>query len=381
MLLFAYWRHITGFTLGLSTMLGVPAVCPAQEKSLEQSSTQATSLNNNQSPRDFDLSAEETVGFELQFPAMGTLVQLKTFATSKAEVEAGFSAAQRRVQEIAKTLTDYDSDSETRQLSQSAVDSPQQVSADLWAVLNASDEWYQKTEGRFDSSLGSLTRLWRKYRRARRIPEADLVHSALQDSGWNHVQLDANGHTIQFSKAGIALDFGGIGKGYIVDEAFGVLLEHGLPQSLVNISGNMRLGTAPPNRDGWKIEVAPVEASGKPIQRLALSECSIATSGDLWQFIEIDGVRRSHILDPKTGFGVPGPISATVITKHAIDADALATAACILPTEQAIELCEQQKASCLVAQRQGGKLRIARSAAFPSPLEPNSKESSPGSRN
>ncbi|MFN3193391.1 MAG: FAD:protein FMN transferase [Aureliella sp.] len=351
--------------------------CLAQRNQSENASSQSAQETRVLNAADAKADGQVAlVGFELQFPAMGTLVQLKTFARSESEVERGFNAAQRRVLEIANTLTDYDPESETRQLSQLAVESPQNVSADLWAVLTASDDWYRRTDGHFDSSLGSLTRLWRKYRRVRRVPNSEAVQTALQNSGWKYVRLDPSAKTLKFARANVFLDFGGIGKGYIVDEAFRVLVEHDLPQSLVNISGNMRMGTAPPNRNGWNIEVAPIEANpksekegaaGEPLQRLELCDCSIATSGDLWQYIEINGVRHSHILDPQTGYGVPGPISATVIAQRAMDADALATAACILPKAKAITLCQNSDAACLVARRVGKELQVDRSTTFPQP--------------
>lgn len=299
-----------------------------------------------------EAAEREIQGFELSFPAMGTLVTLKAFHTERSEVETAFQAAQQRVHELAAILTDYDPASETRQLTQRAAGKPAAVSEDLWKVLEACDHWNQVTHGTFDASLGSVTRLWRSYRRSRKRPTQMEISQALELCGWQHVLLDTAGRTVEFDKPGIRLDFGGIGKGYIVDQAFGILQAHGLPMCLVNISGNMRAGQAPPNRQGWRIQIAPLEQGGKPLRNILLANQAIATSGDLWQFIEIDGQRRSHILDPQTGYGVIGPICATVIAGSATQADALATAACIADFDAMAEIAaEYEGVRILVADR------------------------------
>lgn len=326
------------YTLALVAVLGLQtAKLPAQ--STEQS-REATAVQ----------------GFEYKFPSMGTLVQLKAYTTSGDKAELAFKAAESRVAKIAQVLTDYDPNSETRILTEAAFQEWKPVSDDLWTVLAASDDWYKRSGGAFDSSLGQLTRLWRKYRRQnssgsrKRTPEKDDLHRALDQTGWRYVQLDPDKHSVKFSRQGVRLDFGAIGKGFAVDEAAKVLQQHGVESYLVNISGNMRLGDAPPSKEGWRVQVAGATKDAAPLRTLVLSQCAIATSGDLWQYIEIDGRRRSHILDPRTGIGVPGPIAATVVAPAAIDADALATIACVAPWEKLQCIVrEQRDVSVLVA--------------------------------
>lgn len=270
-------------------------------------------------------------GYEVAFPALGTLVEINVFSSDEGLVRRTIQSAEERTKAIEAVLTDYDPDSETSLLTKrAAMGSPVKVSADLWNVLAASDRWYRVSGGTFDASLGSLTHLWRGARRTGKPLSDDKQSEALERSGWKNVTLDSSSHSIEFSREGIKLDFGAIGKGYVVDEVFTVLQKAGLKQCLVNISGNMRAGDAPPDRGGWRIEISPLEKGQPPLRRLLLSNISIATSGDLWQFIVVDGQRRSHILDPRSGESVRGPIAATVIAETAMDADACATAVCVL---------------------------------------------------
>ncbi len=292
----------------------------------------AHSLAQQPSERSTSDSKDHTIeAYEARFPALGTLVEIKIFSADAELVGQTVKAAELRTKAIEATLTDYDPESEASSLTERALGEQFiGVSSDLWNMLAASERWYNISGGAFDASLGSLTRQWRSARRTKQPPTEEQRQQAFQRSGWSNVQLDADSKSVRFKRDGIRLDFGAIGKGYVVDEVFKLFYEAGLRQCLVNISGNMRFGDPPPEREGWRIEISPLEKGQPPLRRLVLKNTSIATSGDLWQFTLIDGQRHSHILDPRNGRSVLGPIAATIIAPSAADADACATAVCVL---------------------------------------------------
>src|SRR5690606_6896446 len=115
------------------------------------------------------------------------------------------------------------------------------------------------------------------------------IKSALTMTGWQHVRLERAARTVALDREGIQLDFGAIGKGYIVDRVFEDLVNRGITSCLVNISGNMRVGQAPPQRAGWRIGISPLEQGGEPLRQITVVDTAIATSGDLWQYMVIDG--------------------------------------------------------------------------------------------
>ncbi len=284
-------------------------------------------------------SNESISGYEFDFPALGTVVSIKVFASDQELVATAMRAAQARTQELEAILTDYDPDSETSRLTKSATGTDfVAVSPDLWNVLEASDRWYQLSHGAFDASIGSLSHVWRAERRTKKRASGEQLAAALQRSGWAHVHLRPQSTAVRFDREGLRLDFGAIGKGYIVDQIFHMLQDSGLTCCLVNISGNMRCGAAPPDRSGWRIAVAPLEQHQPALRHLVLINRAIATSGDLWQYVIVDGQRRSHLFDPRTGDSVTGPISATVLAATAADADACATALCVLGLSAAADL-------------------------------------------
>lgn len=283
-----------------------------------------------------------TEGYEQQFPSMGTLVTFQAFANDKEQVNQAFDAAQKEVERLVNIMSDYDPESELSKINQLAGTGQwSDVSPELWEVLEASDHWYQRTNGAFDASLGALTRMWRKARRQKEIPTPHHIETALQHCGWKHVELDRQQKRIRLTLAGMYLDLGAIAKGYIVDRAFQKLCDKGLKCCMVNAGGNLRCGDAPPNRLGWRIEISSLQEGEPPLRRIYLQHAAISTSGDLWQFMLIEGKRRSHILDARTGWGIEGPVSVSVIADTAQDADAASTSMCVLGRTRGLEVLSQ----------------------------------------
>jgi FAD:protein FMN transferase len=138
------------------------------------------------------------------------------------------------------------------------------------------------------------------------------------------------------------LDVGGIAKGYASEEAIKVLKREGVSSALVAGSGDVVVSDPPPGRAGWRIAVAPLKAEADETEgpTILLKNAAVSTSGDAEQFVEIDGVRYSHVLDPKTGLGLTERRSVTVIAREGITADGLDTAACILGPDKGLALIE-----------------------------------------
>ena len=158
------------------------------------------------------------------------------------------------------------------------------------------------------------------------------------------------------------LDLGGIAKGYAVDEALAVLAAADVTRALVDAGGDMRLGDPPPGKPGWRIGVAPLEADGPPSRRLSLSGVAVASSGDAWQYIEIDGTRYSHIVDPRTGLALTDHSSVTVVAPDGITADALASAVSVLGPEQGLKLIDATPGTAaLIVRAPHGKVEMYRS--------------------
>jgi thiamine biosynthesis lipoprotein len=124
------------------------------------------------------------------------------------------------------------------------------------------------------------------------------------------------------------LDLGGIAKGYILQEALRTLRAHGMTAALVEAGGDVVVGDAPPGKPGWKITTTGADPTFAQ-RTQSLTNAALATSGPTAQFVEIDGGRYSHIIDPRTGLGVTSNRMVSVMAEDAAIADAVATALCV----------------------------------------------------
>jgi thiamine biosynthesis lipoprotein len=273
---------------------------------------------------------------ELHMASSFTLV---AYAADEPVADAAFTAAFARIAVLDARLNDYNPDSELSRLSgRSPTTAQVPVSDDLWAVLDRAGQIARLTDGAFDVTVGPLTRLWRQARTRRRLAAPEATAAALAAVGHRHVTLDEATRGVALARPGMRLDLGGIAQGFAADEALRVLAAHGLERALVNASGDIACGLPPPGATGWRVGIAPPRGEGRPDVFLHLARRAISTSGDAHQSIEIDGVRYSHIVNPRTGVGLTRRSSATVVAADCTTADALATALCVLGPERGLDL-------------------------------------------
>lgn len=281
--------------------------------------------------------------FEFRQPHMGTTFRIVLYAPDEATAQKAAKAAFARVAELNRIMSDYLPDSELMRLCKKSGGAPVEVSADLFRVLKEAEAFAAQTDGAFDVTVGPLVRLWRRARRTRTLPSADELKRALARVDSRKVRLSATGRTVQLLLMGMLLDLGGIAKGYAADAALAVLRRHGVTRALVAAGGDIAVAAAPPGAAGWEIGIAPLKEPGAaPTHRLLLQNAAVSTSGDLYQAVEIDGTRYSHIVDPKTGLGLVGRRSVTVIAPNATTSDALATALCVLDRARGLKLVESR---------------------------------------
>jgi thiamine biosynthesis lipoprotein len=215
------------------------------------------------------------------------------------------------------------------------------VRDDLWRVLRAADRLSRQSDGAFDVTVGPLTKLWRRARRQKVLPDRGRLQSALDAVGYQLVSFDEQRRAVKLGRPQMQLDLGGIAKGYAVDEALRVLASRGIDRALVNGGGDLAVTAPPPGQSGWQIDTGTLDEK-TPGRRLEVHHAAVATSGDIWQFVEIDGVRYSHILNPHTGLGITRRCSVTVVAPTCMLADGLASAVSVLGPDAGIALVETQ---------------------------------------
>ena len=279
--------------------------------------------------------------FEFSEPHMGTTFRLIVYMHDEGEAKQASRAAFARVSELDNRLSDYKSTSELMQLCQKAGGPPTPVSEDLFRVLDYAQTVAKLSDGAFDVSVGPLTRLWRLARRTHQMPDADKLAKARDLVGYRNIKLDPAKHTVQLLKPGMQLDLGGIAKGYTGDAVLETLAKRKITNVLLAAGGDITVGDPPPGTKGWRIGIIPLENPEKtPSRFLILANQAVSTSGDAEQFVEIDGKRYSHIVDPRTGLGLVGRMSVTVIAPHGIQSDSLTKTVAVLGPEKGLPIID-----------------------------------------
>jgi thiamine biosynthesis lipoprotein len=269
--------------------------------------------------------------YEFQQPHMGTLFKLTLYATNALAARAAAEAAAARIEQLNSVMTDYDPESELMRLSRSPTNQPVPVSEDLFQVLAAAQRLAALSDGAFDVTVGPYVRHWRRARRTGQLPAPDVLARAAQSVGWQKLQLDPAKRTATLLAPDMQLDLGGIGKGWAADAALETLRQHGCPRAMVAASGDVALGEAPPNAKGWRVGLGvPGAADTRTTRELLLRHAAVSTSGDTEQFVELDGVRYSHIVNPLTGIGLTNQLQASIIAPRCAQTDVLATTVCVL---------------------------------------------------
>jgi thiamine biosynthesis lipoprotein len=274
---------------------------------------------------------------------MGTLFQVIFYAKDSTVANFWQKKAFARLDELNLIFSDYDDCSEITRLANAAgMNAFLRLSDDLWAVLAMSQDLAQQTEGAFDLSIGPLSKLWRKAFRQQQFPDSADLHVAQALCNFRNIELDQRHHAANLTKKGMRLDAGGIAKGYAVDVLFDLLKEAGFKHLLVIGGGDVRVGLPPPGKDAWTIASKISDADGKVQDgELFLSNTAISTSGDTYRFLEWNGQRYSHIIDPRTGLGLQHRMLFQIQGPSSTLCDGLATACSVLGKEKCEKVLEK----------------------------------------
>jgi thiamine biosynthesis lipoprotein len=289
--------------------------------------------------------------FSFSEQKMGSPLNIIFYAQDSLIANKQARACFKLVDSLNHIFSNYDSSSELTRINNNAGIAKNTASPLMWELLMKSKEAYIESNGAYNIAMGPLTQLWRIARRSKKFPTQLQIKKTLLLCDFNKIQLNELEHSIYLSAKGMQIDFGGIGKGYIAQKVVDFLNTQGIPESLVDAGGDIVLGNAPWDKKGWTVGVnQPEKADDLLPEKLQLHNLSVATSGDVYQFIENNGKKYSHIIDPATGYGVTSLRNVTVIANDGALADWLATACSILSIHQAKKLANTMHAELLITE-------------------------------
>ncbi len=262
-------------------------------------------------------------------------VELTFYAADRVAADRAAAAAFARIAELSAMMSDYalDPPSPLNRIAALAP-APVEVPPQLFAALELGVAAHALTDGAFDITAKPFVQLWRVSRRVGELPPAERLARARKFVGIAGLELDPEAGTARLARQGMWLDLGGVAKGLVGDEVVALLRARGFPRCRYHAGGDMVFGDPPPGEEGWLVEVPDLRVSGPDGAPKSLSfhiaSGAASVSGDVYRFVEIDGVRYSHVIDPRTGLGVTDHRIACVRGRRGADTDPLATAGLVM---------------------------------------------------
>lgn len=303
--------------------------------------------------------------FQYATEKMGSPFNLTFATTNQAKADEISKACFLLVDSLVHIFSDYDSLSELNNINHNAGIASVNISSRMLDLLLISQKAYHESKGTFNIAVGPLSKLWRGARKLKKFPNTNEVILAKQLTSFQLVEINADKKSVYLPLKGMHLDLGGLGKGYIAQLVLDYITGQGINQAMVDAGGKIVMSNPIGLNNSWKIGINLSESKTKLLDRqLAISNCAVATSGDIYQFMYYKGKKYSHIIDPNTGYGLHSQRNVTVIAKEGAEADWLATACSILPIKAAIALVESKNGGILIAVQKKQRIKYYRSKGF-----------------
>jgi len=262
-----------------------------------------------------------------QIPVMGTIAEIAVRHRDEHWAQKAIHAAFDELRRVDRTMTRFSPESEIGRLNGSAGRYAMPISDDTAAVLVAALGWAEASEGRFDPCLGRMSELW--HVGTRHVPPtADELMGAGPGNHYRSLEVERGGSVARASldRGNVAVDLGGIAKGYGVDLAAQALREQGISNALVNVGGDLVALGVDENEEPWRVGIRSPDHLDEVVEVLRVSDRAVATSGDYLQYFRYGGKVYHHLLDPRTGEPrSTGMRSITVEAANCMAADAAAT--------------------------------------------------------
>jgi thiamine biosynthesis lipoprotein len=263
--------------------------------------------------------------------SMACVYAIEVYGPDAAELPRLLEEAFDEVDRIDRLMSHYKADSPLSRINREAARHPVTVEPELFDFIARALRYNRDSQGAFDITVGPLMKAWGFFGGGGRMPSDAELSAARRHVGPGHVVLNRDERSIRFDEDGIELDLGGIAKGYAVDRAVRLLRERHVAAALVSAGGSTIYGLgAPPGREAWDVTVQDPIDSRKPARVVQLKDRAVSVAGSSEKSFESNGVRYSHIMDPRTGRPVQGILSVAVLTDTGTAGDALDDALFVL---------------------------------------------------
>ncbi len=258
------------------------------------------------------------------------------------------------VKRIENLISDWIPTTQISQVNKNAGIKPIQVDKEVFSLVERAIKISQITSGAFDISYASMDKIWKFDGSMKAMPTDEAIKKSVSKIGYKNIILDTKEQTIFLKKEGMKLGLGGIGQGYIADKVKELLISKGCISGIVNVSGDINTWGKQIDGKPWTVAIVNPMNKNKVFATFPLEDTAVETSGSYEKFVIFNGIRYSHIIDPRSGYPAQGVISVSVFAKQTEIADALATGIFVLGVEVGLDLVNQLKGiECIIVDDKG----------------------------
>lgn len=301
-------------------------------------------------------------------PMGGIPMRITAYDISNSRFREVFEEIKERVDVLEGALSLYIQDSDLTILNEKGVSD---VSEDTLAVIEQAMRLCKNTEGAFDPTVASVIELWTYAEKAGKAPTDEELSQALERVGCNKIETSHARSRVRLTQPGMRLDLGGIAKGYVAAEAARIMQKRGITRGIVDAGGDVVVFSGKGDKL-FRVGIKHPMSTENVFAILSVANGAVVTSGCYERFVEIDGKRVCHIIDPRSGKPAKGLLSVSVLARDAAAADAYATALFVLGPEDGFALAKslpEVEAVFLLEADGGEKLRMKATPGLTGKLE------------
>nr|WP_269242819.1 FAD:protein FMN transferase [Flavobacterium limnophilum] len=285
---------------------------------------------------------------------LGSPFEMTVVAKDTIQGNEFIDLAVAEVKRVEYLISDWIPTTQISQVNKNAGIKPVKVDKEVFDLVSRAIKVSQITSGAFDISYASMDRIWKFDGSMKAMPTEEAIKKSVSKIGYKNIILDPKEQTIFLKNEGMKLGLGGIGQGYIADKVKELLFSKGCVSGIVNVSGDINAWGKQPDDKPWTVGIVNPLNKNKIFATFPLENSAVETSGSYEKFVVFNGIRYSHIIDPRTGYPAQGVVSVSVFAKQTEIADALATGIFVLGIEVGIDLVNQLKGiECIIVDDKG----------------------------
>lgn len=302
----------------------------------------------------FSLTSFGQIVHKRKLSMLGSPFEITVVAKDTTQGNFFIDKAVAEVKRIENLISDWIPTTQISEVNKNAGIKAVKVDDEVFQLITRANKISKLTNGAFDISYASMDKIWKFDGSMKEMPTEEAIKSSVEKIGYEKIILNDTTKTIFLKEKGMKLGLGGIGQGYIADKVKALLQKEGCHSGIVNVSGDINTWGKQIDGKPWTIGIVNPMNKNKVFATFPLEDNAVETSGSYEKFVMFNGIRYSHIIDPRTGYPATGIVSVTVFAKQTEIADALATGIFVLGIDVGLHLVNQLKGiECIIVDDKG----------------------------